>query len=134
MAYVVDRSPQMTLVPAIGVAISRYEQIRALEKLTPSATSSGRKLVDRASRCSSPDLTERSIPLVQKTSMDRRLSMREVSDAPSSSSSPKIRDIHEYTSGIGMNVRWQGPVARMRLRLNEASASPFLTRLTPHPL
>ena len=81
MAYV---SPN-DLVPAIEVAISRYEQIRALEKEVGTIRDQfeTRKLVDRAKSLliTKMNLTEpEAFRWIQKTSMDRRLSMREVSD------------------------------------------------------
>ena len=83
--YVVKPFSPNDLVPAIEVAISRYEQIRALEKEVGTIRDQfeTRKLVDRAK---SPLITKMNLTepeafrWIQKTSMDRRLSMREVSD------------------------------------------------------
>ena len=85
MAYVVEPFSPNDLVPAIEVAISRYEQIRALEKEVGTIRDQfeTRKLVDRAKSLliTKMNLTEpEAFRWIQKTSMDRRLSMREVSD------------------------------------------------------
>ena len=77
MAYVVKPFTPNDLIPAIEVALSRYEQIRALEKVGT------RKRVDRAKSLliTKMNRTEpEAFRWIQKTSMDRRLSMREVSD------------------------------------------------------
>ena len=85
MAYVVKPFSPNDLVPAIEVAISRYEQIRALEKEVGTIRDQfeTRKLVDRAKSLliTKMNLTEpEAFRWIQKTSLDRRLSMREVSD------------------------------------------------------
>ena len=85
MAYVVKPFTPNDLIPAIEVAMSRYEQIRALEKEVGTIRDQfeTRKLVDRAKSLliTKMNLTEpEAFRWIQKTSMDRRLSMREVSD------------------------------------------------------
>lgn len=85
MAYVVKPFTLNDLIPAIEVAMSRYEQIRALEKEVGTIRDQfeTRKLVDRAKSLliTKMNLTEpEAFRWIQKTSMDRRLSMREVSD------------------------------------------------------
>lgn len=85
MAYVVKPFTPNDLIPAIEVAMSRYEQIRALEKEVDTIRDQfeTRKLVDRAKSLliTKMNLTEpEAFRWIQKTSMDRRLSMREVSD------------------------------------------------------
>ena len=85
MAYVVNPFTPNDLFPAIEVAIARYEQIRALEKEVGTIRDQfeTRKLVDRAKSLliTKMSLTEpEAFRWIQKTSMDRRLSMREVSD------------------------------------------------------
>ncbi len=85
MAYVVKPFTPNDLVPAIEVAMSRYDQIRALEKEVSTIRDQfeTRKLVDRAKSLliTKMNLTEpEAFRWIQKTSMDRRLSMREVSD------------------------------------------------------
>lgn len=85
MAYVVKPFTPNDLFPAIEVAIARYEQIRALEKEVGTIRDQfeTRKLVDRAKSLliTKMSLTEpEAFRWIQKTSMDRRLSMREVSD------------------------------------------------------
>lgn len=86
MAYVVKPFTQADLIPAIEIAISRGEQIAALaaEITDLQEQFETRKLVDRAKSrlMESLGLTEPdAFRWIQKTSMDRRLSMREVADA-----------------------------------------------------
>lgn len=86
MAYVVKPFTAADLIPAIEIAISRGEQITALaaEISDLQEQFETRKLVDRAkSRLMEQlNLTEPdAFRWIQKTSMDRRLSMREVADA-----------------------------------------------------
>ena len=85
MAYVVKPFTPNDLIPAIEVAMIRYEQIRALEKEVGTIRDQfeTRKLVDRAKSLliTKMNLTEpEAFRWIQKTSTDRRLSMREVSD------------------------------------------------------
>ena len=85
MAYVVKPFSPNDLVPAIEVAISRYEQIRALEKEVGTIRDQfeTRKRVDRAKGLLMKNMgmsEPEAFRWIQKTSMDRRLSMREVSD------------------------------------------------------
>jgi response regulator NasT len=86
MAYVVKPFSPADLLPAIEIAISRYAQITALEAEVADMTErfETRKRVDRAKGLlmtkmglSEPD----AFRWIQKTSMDRRLTMREVADA-----------------------------------------------------
>jgi len=86
MAYVVKPFTPADLLPAIEIAISRYSQITALEAEVADMTErfETRKRVDRAKGLlmtkmglSEPD----AFRWIQKTSMDRRLTMREVADA-----------------------------------------------------
>jgi two-component system, response regulator PdtaR len=86
MAYLVKPFTSADLVPAIEVALGRWQEIKALEREVADLGErfETRKRVDRAkgvlmSRLglSEPD----SFRWIQKTSMDRRLSMREVADA-----------------------------------------------------
>ena len=85
MAYLVKPFQKADLVPAIEMAISRYEQMAALESEVADLTErlETRKLVDRAKALlqNSHGLSEAdSFRWIQKTSMDRRLSMREVAE------------------------------------------------------
>lgn len=85
MAYVVKPFTPQDLVPAIEVALSRYEQIRALQTEVASIKEQfeTRKLVDRAKSLlmTKMGLSEpEAFRWIQKTSMDRRLSMREVAE------------------------------------------------------
>ena len=86
MAYVVKPFTPSDLLPAIEIAISRYEQIGALEDEIADLTErfETRKQVDRAKGLlqAKMGLTEpEAFRWIQKTSMDRRLTMREVADA-----------------------------------------------------
>ncbi len=86
MAYVVKPFTKADLVPAIEIAISRYAQIAALEAEVADLGErfETRKYIDRAKGVlmTSLGLTEpEAFRWIQKTSMDRRLSMREVADA-----------------------------------------------------
>ncbi|RII41716.1 response regulator [Galactobacter valiniphilus] len=94
MAYVVKPFTQADLIPAIEIAISRGEQIAALANEISDLQEQfeTRKLVDRAKArlMSSLGLTEPdAFRWIQKTSMDRRLSMREVADAVLDQIQPK---------------------------------------------
>jgi response regulator NasT len=86
MAYLVKPFDKSDLVPAIEVAISRYQQMRALtdEVADLSDRLETRKLLDRAKGklqteqgMSEPE----AFRWIQKASMDRRSSMRAVSEA-----------------------------------------------------
>jgi two-component system, response regulator PdtaR len=86
MAYLVKPFTSADLVPAIEVALGRWQEIKALEHEVADLGErfETRKRVDRAKGLlmqrlglSEPD----SFRWIQKTSMDRRLSMREVADA-----------------------------------------------------
>ncbi|GGH57032.1 ANTAR domain-containing response regulator [Rothia aerolata] len=85
MAYVVKPFTPNDLIPAIEVAMSRYEQIKALQNEVSSIKEQfeTRKIVDRAKSLliTKMGLTEpEAFRWIQKTSMDRRLSMREVAE------------------------------------------------------
>ncbi len=86
MAYVVKPFTAADLVPAAEIALSRHMEMRALEGEVADLTEryETRKRVERAKGrlmsamgLSEPD----AFRWIQKTSMDRRLSMREVADA-----------------------------------------------------
>ena len=86
MAYVVKPFTVDDLVPAIEIAISRAEEIAALEREVSDMKEqfATRKLVERAKSLltTKMGLTEpEAFRCIQKTSMDRRLSMREVAEA-----------------------------------------------------
>ena len=86
MAYVVKPFGPNDLVPAVEIALSRHAQIEALETEIADLTDrfETRKRVDRAKGLlmENMDMTEpEAFRWIQKTSMDRRLSMREVADA-----------------------------------------------------
>jgi response regulator NasT len=86
MAYVVKPFSADDLLPAVEIAISRHAQIRALESEIADLGErfETRKRVDRAKGLlmEKMGLTEPdAFRWLQKTSMDRRLTMREVADA-----------------------------------------------------
>ncbi len=86
MAYVIKPFTPADLLPAVEIAISRYSQITALEAEVADLAErfETRKHVDRAKGLlmTKMGLTEpESFRWIQKTSMDRRLTMREVADA-----------------------------------------------------
>ena len=86
MAYVVKPFTPADLLPAVEIAISRHQQIVALESEIQDLTErfETRKRVDRAKGLlqSNMGLSEpEAFRWIQKTSMDRRLTMREVADA-----------------------------------------------------
>ncbi|WP_404285511.1 ANTAR domain-containing response regulator [Glutamicibacter arilaitensis] len=85
MAYVVKPFTPADLTPAIEIAISRNDELRALESEVTNLAEQfeTRKLVDRAKSLliTKMGLTEpEAFRWIQKTSMDRRLSMRQVAD------------------------------------------------------
>ncbi|MDO5719592.1 MAG: response regulator [Actinomycetaceae bacterium] len=86
MAYVVKPFSPSDLLPAVEIALSRQSEILAMEDEIADLTErfETRKLVDRAKGLlmtrmgmAEPD----AFRWIQKTSMDRRLSMREVAEA-----------------------------------------------------
>ena len=86
LAYVVKPFTPNDLLPAIEIALARYEQIITLEAEVADMVErfETRKLVDRAKGLlmTKMGLSEpESFRWIQKTSMDRRLTMREVADA-----------------------------------------------------
>lgn len=86
MAYLVKPFTKSDLVPAIEVAVSRYTEIRALEAEvgTLHERLETRKIVDRAkgSLQEAHGWSEAdAFRWIQKTSMDRRLTMRAVAEA-----------------------------------------------------
>ena len=85
MAYVVKPFTPADLIPAIEIALSRHEEIAALESEVSDLQEQfeTRKLVERATSLliTKMGLTEpEAFRWIQKTSMDRRLSMREVAE------------------------------------------------------
>nr|WP_235857128.1 response regulator [Occultella glacieicola] len=86
MAYVVKPFTPNDLLPALEIALSRHQEIAALESEVADLTDrfETRKRVDRAKGLlmTKMGLSEpESFRWIQKTSMDRRLTMREVADA-----------------------------------------------------
>ena len=86
MAYLVKPFTKSDLVPAIEMAVSRFQELRALEVEIAdlSLRLETRKLVDRAKSVlqTKYGLTEpAAFRWIQKTSMDRRMSMQAVAQA-----------------------------------------------------
>jgi response regulator NasT len=86
MAYLVKPFGKTDVVPAIEMAVSRFTELRTLEKEVADLTQrlETRKLVDRAKSIlqSEYGLTEpAAFRWIQKTSMDRRMSMQQVAEA-----------------------------------------------------
>ncbi|MGW1542835.1 ANTAR domain-containing response regulator [Streptomyces sp. NPDC002309] len=86
MAYLVKPFSKSDVVPAIEMAVSRYTQLRELEKEVADLSQrlETRKLVDRAKSVLQTvyGLTEpAAFRWIQKTSMDRRMSMQQVAEA-----------------------------------------------------
>jgi AmiR/NasT family two-component response regulator len=86
MAYLVKPFTKADLVPAIAMAVSRFQEVRALEAEVSNLRDrlEVRKLLDRAKGLLQAEhgLTEaEAFRWIQKTSMDRRVSMREVAQA-----------------------------------------------------
>jgi response regulator NasT len=86
MAYLVKPFTKEDLVPAIEMAVSRYTEIKALdgEVNTLKDRLEVRKLLDRAKGVlqSEHGMSEpQAFRWIQKTSMDRRLTMRKVAEA-----------------------------------------------------
>jgi response regulator NasT len=86
MAYLVKPFTKADLLPAIEIAVSRYAEIHALETEVDDLTErlEARKLVERAKGLLQAErgMSEpEAFRLIQKTSMDKRLSMRAVAEA-----------------------------------------------------
>lgn len=86
MGYVVKPFTPATLLPSVEIAISRFEEMTSLEDEVSNLQQrfETRKLVDRAKGLleSEMGLTEpEAFRWIQKTSMNRRLTMREVAEA-----------------------------------------------------
>jgi len=86
MAYLVKPFTKADLVPAVEMAVSRYAEIRALDAEIGSLRErlEVRKLLDRAKGLlqSEHGLSEpEAFRWIQKTAMDRRLTMRKVAEA-----------------------------------------------------
>jgi AmiR/NasT family two-component response regulator len=86
MAYLVKPFSKSDVVPAIEMAVSRFAELRTLEKEVADLSQrlETRKLVDRAKSVLQTQygLTEpAAFRWIQKTSMDRRLSMQQVAEA-----------------------------------------------------
>jgi len=86
MAYLVKPFSKTDVVPAIEMAVSRFTELKTLEKEVADLAQrlETRKLVDRAKSVLQTQygLTEpAAFRWIQKTSMDRRLSMQQVAEA-----------------------------------------------------
>lgn len=94
MAYVVKPFTPADLIPAVEIARSRYLEIKALEEEISDITErmETRKKVERAKGLlmEKMNLNEpEAFRWIQKTSMDRRLTMREVAEAVIDQMAPK---------------------------------------------
>lgn len=99
MAYLVKPFSKSDVVPAIEMAVSRFTELKELEAEVADLTLrlETRKLVDRAKSIlqTAYGLTEpAAFRWIQKTSMDRRMSMQQVAEAV-------IQDAEEKKSGKG---------------------------------
>nr|WP_202497541.1 response regulator [Streptomyces sp. SID5469] len=99
MAYLVKPFSKSDVVPAIEMAVSRFAELKALEQEIVDLTQrlETRKLVDRAKSVLQTQygLTEpAAFRWIQKTSMDRRMSMQQVAEAV-------IEDAEEKKSAKG---------------------------------
>ena len=86
MAYVVKPFTPADLIPAVEIALSRHQEIESLEEEVADLADrfETRKRVDRAKGLLMKNMgmsEPAAFRWIQKTSMDRRLSMREVADA-----------------------------------------------------
>ncbi|QLH21124.1 ANTAR domain-containing response regulator [Streptomyces sp. Rer75] len=86
MAYLVKPFSKSDVVPAIEMAVSRFTELKTLEQEVADLSQrlETRKLVDRAKSVLQTEygLTEpAAFRWIQKTSMDRRLSMQQVAEA-----------------------------------------------------
>ncbi len=86
MAYVVKPFSPADLIPAVEIAASRHQEIESLEDQVADLQDrfETRKRVDRAKGLLMKNMgmsEPEAFRWIQKTSMDRRLSMREVADA-----------------------------------------------------
>jgi Response regulator with putative antiterminator output domain len=86
MAYLVKPFSKSDVVPAIEMAVSRFTELKQLEKEVADLSQrlETRKLVDRAKSVLQTQygLTEpAAFRWIQKTSMDRRMSMQQVAEA-----------------------------------------------------
>ena len=94
MNYLVKPFTKDKLVPAIEIAVSRHVQLKALEDEVADLASrlETRKLVDRAKGVLQTvhGMTEpEAFRWIQKTSMDRRLTMREVAEVVLAGTGPQ---------------------------------------------
>ncbi|NEE32280.1 ANTAR domain-containing protein, partial [Streptomyces sp. SID7982] len=86
MAYLVKPFSKSDVVPAIEMAVSRFAELKALESEIADLSQrlETRKLVDRAKSILQTDygLSEpAAFRWIQKTSMDRRMSMQQLAEA-----------------------------------------------------
>jgi two-component system, response regulator PdtaR len=99
MAYLVKPFTKADLVPAIEMAVSRFTEIRALDSEVSTLRDrlEVRKLLDRAKGLlqSEHGMSEpQAFRWIQKTSMDRRLTMRKVAEAVIEGALPADADAH----------------------------------------
>ena len=110
MAYLVKPFGKADLLPAIEMATSRYDELVALEREVADLRDrlEARKLVDRAKGVlqSRHGLDEaEAFRWIQRTSMDRRVTMREVAESWSigrcaaADVTPRGRSVHRQRTG-----------------------------------
>ena len=104
MAYLVKPFTAADLVPAIEIAVSRFAELAALDKEAASLRDrlEGRKLLDRAKARlqAGQGMTEaQAFRHIQKSSMDRRTTMRAVAEQILAAPAPAGADAGEAPAG-----------------------------------
>ena len=104
MAYLVKPFTKADLVPAIAMAVSRFQEIRALESEVGTLRDrlEVRKLLDRAKGIlqSEQGMTEpEAFRWIQKSSMDRRMTMRAVAEEVLQQGAADSAESHGQASG-----------------------------------
>ena len=124
MAYLVKPFTKADLVPAIEMAVSRYTEIKALDEEVDTLKDrlEVRKLLDRAKGLlqSEHGMTEpQAFRWIQKTSMDRRLTMRKVAEAVIEGTLSTTTGSEQ--AGQGRRTRRRPSSSRRRTTANGAS-------------
>ena len=140
MAYLVKPFTKADLVPAIEMAMARYDELTTLEREVSDLRErlETRKLVDRAKGA----LQDRhgldeaaAYRWIQRTSMDRRMTMREVAELVVAELQPPAAPVRPSLSGCpplsGIGVSPRRPHGGVRSRLGNDAASDGCER--PHP-
>ncbi len=142
MAYLVKPFTKADLVPAIEMAMARYDELTTLEREVSDLRErlETRKLVDRAKGA----LQDRhgldeaaAYRWIQRTSMDRRMTMREVAELvvaelqPPHASSPHPTQPERCPPLSGIGVSPRRPRGGVRSRLGNDAASDGCERPQP---